>query len=207
MSEQQPEPAQDTVHSSLGVMPADFWNFHARYHRAYLEYSRIHLGSIDDAGHLVDTTFLYLATIWSRLQNIPNPRGYAWALFKERVHGELAARGRQPDTTETLAFARAIHAATEPLLTSFRASFQAEHDPEIAELEEGLGLYHHMSRLSERQFDVLVLRDALGFSTKDTSLIMGTCEATVRSIRRTAKQRLAAAMGYRTRPMPETDTE
>ncbi|MEU3792562.1 sigma-70 family RNA polymerase sigma factor [Streptomyces fructofermentans] len=207
MNGPQPDPAQHTVSSHTGVMPAKFWDFHARYDRACLEYSRIHLGSADDARRLVDATFLYLATLWPRLQTMPNPGGYAWALFKERVHGELAAQGRQPATTENLAFARAIRAATEPLLTSFRTSFQVEHGREIAELEEGMGLYRHMARLSERQFDILVLRDALGFTTKETALIMGTAEATVRSVRRTAKQRIATAMGYRTRLTPQTDTE
>lgn len=60
-----------------------------------------------------------------------------------------------------------------------------------------MGLYRQMTKLSERQFDVLILRDALGFDTKETALIMGIQEATVRSTRRTAKHRLAAAMGFR----------
>ncbi|MEV7130648.1 hypothetical protein [Streptomyces sp. NPDC093260] len=46
-----------------------------------------------------------------------------------------------------------------------------------------------------------------GFSTKETALIMGITEATVRPIRRTAKHRLATAMGYRTDHIPETDKE
>jgi len=74
------------------------------------------------------------------------------------------------------------------------------------ELEEA-PLYWHMARLSERQFDVLVLRDALGFSTKETALIMGISEATVRSTHRTAKIRMASAMGYRTDDAPEADKE
>ncbi|MEV5898535.1 hypothetical protein [Streptomyces sp. NPDC052127] len=49
--------------------------------------------------------------------------------------------------------------ASEPLLSSFRATFHAEYGPEIAELEEGMGLYRQMTKLSERQFDVLILRD------------------------------------------------
>ncbi|MFJ5266748.1 sigma-70 family RNA polymerase sigma factor [Streptomyces sp. NPDC088387] len=207
MSSQPPDPAGDTVPSYTDQMPPDFWDFQARYDRACLEYCRIHLGSATAARHLVDATFLYLAAIWPQLRTMPDRSAYAWALFKQRVHGELAAQGRSPATTETLAFARAIRAATEPLLESFRTSFREEHGHEIAELEEGLGIYHHMARLSERQFDILVLREALGFSTRDTGLIMGISEATVRSIHRTAKLRLAAAMGYRTDDTLETDKE
>lgn len=207
MTIQQPDPAGHTIDSRTPQMPADFWDFHARYDRACLEYSRIHLGDAATARRLVDATFLYLSTIWPRLQSMPDRGSYAWALFKQRVHGELAALGRSPATTETLAFARAMRAATEPLLASFRDSFHAEHADEIAELEEGLGLYRHMARLSERQFDVVVLRNALGFSTADTALIMGISEATVRSTHRTARARLAAAMGYRTDDIRETDKE
>lgn len=205
MTSQQPDPAGHTIHSHHPQMPQDFWDFQARYDRACLEYSRIHLGDAAAARRLVDSTFLYLAAIWPRLRTMPDRGSYAWALFKQRVHGELADQGRSPATTETLAFAGAIRAATEPLLASFRASFRAEHDHEITELEEGLALHRHMARLSERQFDILVLRDALGFSAKDTALIMGISEATVRSIHRTAKTRLATAMGYRSDDLPETE--
>lgn len=206
MSSQQPDSAE-LLRSLRPIMPTSFWAFHARYDRAFLEYSHIHLGSAAAARRLVDSTFLLLAALWSRLEPMPDAGAQVWAMFKERVHGELAAQGRSPAATETMAFARAIRAATEPLLRSFRDSFHAEHSHEITELEEGLGLYRHMTRLSERQFDIIVLRDALGFTTSETSLIVGISEATVRSIRRTARQRLATAMGYPTADTCDDDQE
>ncbi|MFK4102076.1 sigma-70 family RNA polymerase sigma factor [Streptomyces sp. NPDC019531] len=208
MTSRQPDHARPATHRPESVMPPEFWEFQARYDRACFEYSRIHLD--DDpvaARRLVDRTFLYLATIWPRLQRMDNPGGHAWALFKERVHGELADRGRSPDATETLAFKRAIKAASQPLLDAFRREFHAEHAEEITELEEGLGLFRRMTRLSERQFDVMVLRDVLEFDTRNTALIMGISEATVRSTRRTAILRLASAMGYRVESAPEDDKE
>ncbi|MGW1716866.1 RNA polymerase sigma factor [Streptomyces sp. GQFP] len=196
MTSPPPEPAGHTIRQPGARTPASFWDFHARYDQPYYEYSRIHLGNDKAARRLVNGVFLYLAVIWPRLER-GNRGPYAWALLKQRVAGELAVLGRSPaTTTETLAFARAIRAAAAPLLDSFRATFRAEYDREVTELEEGLGLYSRMARLSERQFDVLVLRDALGFDTRRTALIMGISEATVRSTRRTAKQRLATAMGY-----------
>ncbi|KAB1976838.1 sigma-70 family RNA polymerase sigma factor [Streptomyces triticiradicis] len=205
MTTQPPDPAGHTTHHLAAFMPPAFWEFQARYDRACLEYARIHLGDAAEARRLVDSTFLYLATIWFRLEAMPNPGADAWALFKQRVHGELAVQGLSPATTETLAFARALRAASEPLLDSFRADFHAEYGAEIAELEEGLGLYRQMTKLSERQFDVLILHDALGFDTKETALIMGIQEATVRSTRRTAKHRIAAAMGLPLDDTLETD--
>lgn len=207
MNSQQPDPAGRTIDHDISKIPPDFEAFQARYDRAFVEYSRIHLGDAAAARRLVDATFLYLAVIWPRLRTMADRGSQAWALFKQRVHAELDAQGLSPAITENLAFARAIRAATEPLLETFRASFHAEHGREIAELEEGLGLYRHMARLSERQFDIVVLRDALGFTTKDTALIMGINEATVRSTHRTARHRLAAALRLRTDDMPETDKE
>ncbi|MFK0168271.1 RNA polymerase sigma factor [Streptomyces sp. NPDC090306] len=208
MTSEHSHPAGHTIRSDTSGMPPEFWEFHSRYDRACLEYAHIHLGSASAARRLVNSTFLYLAVVWqNRLAAMPNPGAYAWALFKQRVHGELAGQGRDPATTETLAFARAVRAATEPLLRSFRDTFQTEYGDEIAELQAGLSLYSCMARLSERQFDIVVLRDALGFSTKETALIIGISEATVRSIRRTAKHRLAAAMGCETDDLTQNERE
>ncbi|MDN0198478.1 sigma-70 family RNA polymerase sigma factor [Streptomyces sp. S.PNR 29] len=194
----QPDTTAQTLAELIAAMPATFWRFHTRYDRAYYEYSRIHLGDDKAARHLVNMAFVHLATVWPEVER--NPGGYAWTLLKQRVAAELALQGRTPSARETLAFTRAIRAATAPLLDSFRSSFRAAYGQQVAELEEGLELYWHMTRLSERHFDVLVLRDALGFDTKDTALIMGVSAATVRSTRRTAKDRLAAAMGCRFEP-------
>ncbi|MFJ9634449.1 RNA polymerase sigma factor [Streptomyces sp. NPDC101175] len=195
MSGQVPDTTDQSVRGLITAMPEAFWQFHRQYDRAYYEYSRIHLGDDQAARHLVNMTFVYLAAVWSRVA--PNPGRHAWAVLKQRVAAELALKGRTPTATETLAFTRAIRAATVPLLENFRSSFRAAYGQQVAELEEGLGLYWHMARLSERHFDVLVLRDALGFSTKDTALVMGISTATVRSTRRTAKSRLATAMNCR----------
>lgn len=177
-------------------MPPAFWAFHALYHRPYYEYTRIQLGDNAAARALVDGTFVHLAVIWPYVTARASVGSYAWALLKERVATELTLQGRDPAATETLAFARAIRAATAPLLDSFRTGFKAQYAQQIAELEESMGLYGAMARLPERQFDVMVLHCALGFDTRRTALVMGISEATVRSTRRTAKRRLAADLGY-----------
>jgi RNA polymerase sigma-70 factor (ECF subfamily) len=98
---------------------------------------------------------------------------------------------------ETLAFDRAIRAATGLILDDFREKFRQEYtfDEQITELEDSMRLFAAMARLPERQFDVMVLHYALAFDTKRTALVMGVCEATVRSTRRTAKRRLATELG------------
>ncbi|MET8560970.1 hypothetical protein ABZV75_10360 [Streptomyces flaveolus] len=105
-----------------------------------------------------------------------------WRLLKERVATELNDQGRDPAVKETLAFERAIRAACDPILDSFRSEFRAQ----VTELQDGLGLYAAIVRLSQRQFDVSVPQFALGLSIKRTALVMGVREATVRSTRRAA---------------------
>lgn len=191
------------VREPSDMMPPTFWACHEQYHQAYFEYAAVQLGDKAAADKLVDTTFVFLAVIWRRVTASENPGALAWGLLKERVAMELEAQGREVAALETLAFERAIRAACDPILDSFRKEFRAQ----VAELEDGLGLYAAMALLPERQFDVMVLRSALGFSTKRTALVMGVSEATVRSTRRSAKRRLAVELGLTTSDGGDADDE
>ncbi|MEV0523497.1 sigma-70 family RNA polymerase sigma factor [Streptomyces sp. NPDC050439] len=172
------------------VMPPAFWAFHELYHQAYFEYANVQLGDRDAADRLVDTTFVFLAVIWRQVTTQGNREAFAWTLLKERVASELEVQGREAATLEAPASERATCAACEPIMRNFRQEFRAQ----VTELEDSLGLYRAMAQLPERQFDVMVLQFALGFSTKRTALVMGVCEATVRSTRRAAKRKLAAEL-------------
>ncbi|MFI2207636.1 sigma-70 family RNA polymerase sigma factor [Streptomyces sp. NPDC020192] len=189
------QPPDDGVDRALyepsDLAPPAFWAFHELYHQAYVEYAYVQLGDRIAADRLVDQTFVFLAVIWQQVTLRESPEAFAWRLLKERVAAELADQGRDPAARETLAFERATQAACDPILGSFRSEFRAQ----VAELEDGMGLYAAMARLPERQFDVMILQFALGFSTRRTALVMGVCEATVRSTRRAARHRLAADLG------------
>ncbi|MGW1326634.1 RNA polymerase sigma factor [Streptomyces antibioticus] len=197
--------AEKAMAELIDSMPPEFWQFHARYARAYYAYTLIHLGDEAVSRYLVDMTFVYLAMDWRHVALRPDH--YAWSLLKDRVAAELEERGRTPAPTETLAFSRAVQAAAAPFLASFRERFRAAYGCRDGELADEIELFEHMARLSERHFDVLVLQKALGFSTRDTALIMGVSPATVRSTRRNAKERLAAAMGCRLDPDPDPDPD
>ncbi|MFC8520129.1 sigma factor-like helix-turn-helix DNA-binding protein [Streptomyces sp. NPDC057257] len=204
MSAQPPDDRDErALRDPSEVMPPAFWAFHELYHQAYFEYAHVQLGNKVSADRLVDTTFVFLAVIWEKVTAHENPGAFAWTLLKERVASELEAQGRDPAAQATLAFERAIRAACDPILESFRQEFRAQ----VTELEDGLGLYAAMARLPERQFDVMVLQFALGFDTKRTALVMGICEATVRSTRRAAKRRLAADLGLEIDEIGDVDDE
>ncbi|WP_330460422.1 sigma-70 family RNA polymerase sigma factor [Streptomyces sp. NBC_00820] len=185
------ENGEGALRESSDVMPSAFWSFHELYHQAYFEYAFVQFGDQVSAGRLVDRTFALLGAIWRDVTTQVRPEAFAWTLLKEHVAVELENQGREPAAPQTLAFERAKRAACDSVLDNFRDRFRAQ----VTQLEESMGLYAAMARLPERQFDVMVLRFALGFSTKRTALVMGVREATVRSTQRTAKRRLAADLG------------
>ncbi|MGW7369477.1 RNA polymerase sigma factor [Streptomyces sp. NPDC054841] len=191
MSGRQPKDVNRRAMQGLvNSMPPPFRAFHTQYHQPYFEYARIQLGDWDAADELVHGTFLYLAFNWQHFTRQGSFEADAWALHKERVATELTVTGRPPAGPETLAFARAIRAATDAVMGTFREHFRAQVD----ELEHSIGLYRAMTHLPERQFDVVLLRYALGYTTKHTASVMGITPATVRTLRCSAKRRLAAEL-------------
>ncbi|MGJ5748580.1 sigma-70 family RNA polymerase sigma factor [Streptomyces puniciscabiei] len=73
----------------------------------------------------------------------------------------------------------------------FRGPFR-EH---MAFMESRIGLYEAIARLPERQFDVVLLHYILGYDFGKTAKLMGIRQATVRSLCRHAKERLALDLG------------
>ncbi|ARZ72611.1 sigma-70 family RNA polymerase sigma factor [Streptomyces sp. HU2014] len=64
-------------------------------------------------------------------------------------------------------------------------------------LESRLGLYTAITRLPERQYDVIVLRFVLGYPAERVAEIMGISPATVRSHTCGARRRLAHDLGLK----------
>ncbi|WP_369387202.1 RNA polymerase sigma factor [Streptomyces sp. CG1] len=174
-----PQQPQRVIRTMTTELPTAFWAFHNLYYRPYLEYAHIQLGDQHSAGELVHATFMDLALNWPDMMEDANHEAYAWALLRERIAEELHLQGRTPATVETAAFARVNRAALESVRD------------QLADMESALGLYAAISRLPERQFDVMVLLYVLGYPTDRTAHILGVTPATVRSQARHAKRKLA----------------
>ncbi|WP_244409270.1 RNA polymerase sigma factor [Streptomyces albofaciens] len=164
---------------ALGL-PADFRAFHQLYRAGYIRYAELHLGSRADAEEAVDLAFEQLMLAWQTVLRQPVPEAYAWRVVKNRTIDHARARGRRPVVVDVAAF--------ETL------SLRHALDP-ISELEESLTLYQAIGALPERQRDVMLLRYALGYATKETARLMGITEAGVRSTIRHALRRLRQAFG------------
>lgn len=171
-------PARAT-HPVTTELPTAFWAFHDLYHRPYLEYAHLQLGDRHTAGELVHGTFIHLALCWRDMMETANHEAYAWAHLRERIADELRLQGRDPAVVETAAFARVN-----------RAALETARD-QLADMESALGLYSAISRLPERQFDVMVLLYVLGYPTQQAAHILGVTTATIRSQARHAKRKLA----------------
>ncbi|MEU8551650.1 RNA polymerase sigma factor [Streptomyces roseoverticillatus] len=157
-------------------LPADFVAFFSLHHRPYLRYAHLQLDSEPDAEWVVEEVFCQLALAWGEVRRQPNPAAYALAALKEKITKLLAARRRGATAlVETAAFAAVREAS--------RARMEV--------LESRLGLYAAITRLPDRQFDVVVLRYVLGYPVHRVAGIMGISPATVRSHVRGARRRLA----------------
>ncbi|MFH8403481.1 RNA polymerase sigma factor [Streptomyces sp. NPDC018019] len=161
-------------------LPADFRAFHQLYRAGYIRYAELHLESRADAEEAVDLAFEQLMLSWRTVLQQPVPEAYAWRVVKNRTIDHARARGRRPVVVDVAAF------ETHSLRHSI--------DP-IGELEESLTLYQAVAALPERQRDVMLLRYALGYATKETARLMGITEAGVRSTTRHARRRLRQAFG------------
>lgn len=97
-------------------------------------------------------------------------RGVVVERFPERTGDRLV---------ENAAFLRAMAAAQN----------------ELAVLAESIGVYSAISRLPERQFQVVVLRFVLGYPVRQAATLMGVSHQTVASLTYYAKRTLARDLG------------
>ncbi|MGH3309829.1 MAG: RNA polymerase sigma factor [Streptomyces sp.] len=164
-------------------IPVAFWAFHRQFRRAYRHYAQLQLGDARMAGQVVHLVFLSLLRGWPRLMEEANPAASAWAHLKEAVDEVLLFEGRESALPETAAFCRVRRAVLE------------DSRDEFAAMESSVGLYPAIARLPGQQFDVVVLHYVLDFTTAGTARILGVTDATVRSHRAHARQRLAQDLG------------
>ncbi|UQA90689.1 sigma-70 family RNA polymerase sigma factor [Streptomyces halobius] len=186
MSEEQERPDRTAPSPSVREpqrIPVAFWGFHDRFKRAYRQYAELHLGDERLAGRVVHTVFLNLLQGWARLMEEASPAASAWAHLKEAVDEVLIAQGRDSAMAETAVFHRVARAVLEDARDEFAA------------MESSIGLYPAIARLPGRQFDVMVLHYVLDCSTAKTASIMGITDATVRSHRLHARNRIACELG------------
>lgn len=167
--------AADDDHEPL--VSIEFDAFFALFHQRYLDYARaqLTLSEPEQIQDLVEDVFAHLGADWDQVLTRPNPTGYAWGLLRFAVETERRQRGEVLMLVEQSVFMDAANRATRPV-------FEA--------LEDGLGIYHAISCLPERQYDALLFNRFLEYSTADTAAVMGINPGTVRVLVHQAHSKL-----------------
>ncbi|WP_234430955.1 RNA polymerase sigma factor [Streptomyces sp. NRRL F-4489] len=160
-----------------------FEAFLATHARKWLAYAYLHTGGRDAAREVVRAAYERLARVWPHALRQASVEAYAWSVLKEQVMEWLYDRRQPTALTETAAFAVVTHALLR------------ECQQQFAMLESQLGLYAAISRLPERQCDVIVLRHVIGYGDAQIAALLGVDEVTVRSYASRGKRKLAAALG------------
>ncbi|WP_344579738.1 RNA polymerase sigma factor [Streptomyces lunalinharesii] len=160
-----------------------FQAFLATHARKWLAYAYLHTGSEDAARDVTSAAYGRLSQMWPHALRQASVEAYAWSLLKEQVMEWLYDRRQPIALTGTAAFAVVTHALLR------------ECQQQFAMLESQLGLYAAISRLPERQCDVIVLRHVVGYRDGEIAALLGVDEVTVRSYASRGKRKLAAALG------------
>ncbi|MFF5480264.1 sigma-70 family RNA polymerase sigma factor [Streptomyces sp. NPDC012935] len=165
-----PETAHLPVGPSIAI-PVDFQAFYEMYHPAYMAYAELVYGDRHLAEEAVDAAWVTILGKWSSYLASERMESEVWAEVRRRVSPPSRVSGLDP-------VGAAMAAARERFST----------------FEESLGLYSAIADLPPRQFDVIVMKYVLGYSTSRTAGLLGVSEAMVRSQVHRAKRRLAGAL-------------
>ncbi|MFF0465722.1 RNA polymerase sigma factor [Streptomyces mexicanus] len=174
-------------------MPTSLDGFYRRYARAQVRYAATILGSKDAAKTVVRSLYTHLALNWSAiLLQEGGPEAYAWRALKLRV--ETHARMTIAPTADGRSRTASTNDRTTAVYEAVRATL-SDMRTQMADLDSPIGLYTAIAALPERQFDVIILLFALGYTVKQVAEIMGIHEGTERTHRRVARQSIAAKLG------------
>jgi RNA polymerase sigma factor (sigma-70 family) len=130
-----------------------------------------------DAEDLAQETFLVTRARWPLVRCYKSPAAFVFRtahLLKKNHHRLSHRRAADP-------FAR-----LEELMPA-----------SAADVEAAMDLHGALDLLPERQRQVVLLRELVGFSVRETAAILGLSEGTVKSTRSDALQRLRAKLGAR----------
>lgn len=158
-----------------GHLHLSFAAFVEKHQVVWLKFAHLNAGSNAAAEEIVDEVVAQLAENWTSALTQDSVERYALNLVKTAILRWQQQHGTPGDFIANGAFLRAIR----------------DGQARFGLLEESLGLYSAIARLPERQYMVIVLCFVLGYSERDTALLLGISVTTVRTHTHHARQRLA----------------
>jgi RNA polymerase sigma-70 factor (ECF subfamily) len=145
----------------------------------WVRLAHLYAGSREEAESIAYEVALQLHETWEDvLEHERNPALHALAVLRAVVEARFPERSGDR-LVENAAFLRAMAVA--------------QH--ELAVLAESIGVYSAISRLPERQFQVIVLRYVHGYPVRRAALLMGVSPQTIASLTYYARRALARDLG------------
>ncbi|MDX3589097.1 helix-turn-helix domain-containing protein [Streptomyces europaeiscabiei] len=163
------------------ALPLDYEPFYLAHQEFFHDFTHLHLGSRAAAEEAVHHAFLEILDTWDTLLQQDDLAGMTFAVLQRHIQAVLKREGREPPFI-----------IDGPTTTRLRSGLNLAHI-------EG-GLFAEMTKLPLRQYNVIVLRYLLGYSTRDTARYMGLHPQTVRYHERKGKERLWVRLGLPTAP-------
>jgi RNA polymerase sigma factor (sigma-70 family) len=185
-----PEGERVGTRSLIQPVPSDLEAFYQAHQDTWLRYAYTQTGTPEAAEQIVDSVTAQLADLWEYAAERGDPGRYAWAVLKTTIVRWLNDNQARPAFIETVTFDRVALA-----MNFVREQFNL--------IEESLTLYTAISRLPERQYDVLVLHYVLGYPAEQVAQVVGIDPADVGVHIRAAKQRLTHELGRQPAPHDE----
>ncbi|MEU4655170.1 sigma factor-like helix-turn-helix DNA-binding protein [Streptomyces sp. NPDC023723] len=175
-----------TLTASHAAPPLEHRAFRELVENDYLLYAQVFLND-DQRENAVYDTFDRLWLSWNAALASHDTRRYAWNVLRTTVMARAPHRDGRPELGDAAFDTVALQTLTDP----------ADH---AHQLTETLELFAAISRLPDRQLDVIVLRRLCGFTHESVSALLGTSLATVRSDERHATRFLESVI-----PPPSTE--
>ncbi|WP_196421222.1 sigma-70 family RNA polymerase sigma factor [Streptomyces sp. E1N211] len=152
--------------------------------KSYRDYARFHLGGTE-GDEVTRDAVEEIASTWSELLAQKNLEGAAFSLLRRHVQGALQRDERVPAfTIEKLRQQPGHGNLPEDLLAEFYAA---------------------LTDLPERQRDVIVLHQVLGYSSAQTARYLGLSQTTVRSHLAIGMRRLTSQLTTPPRAVQRTE--
>ncbi|MGA5492582.1 sigma-70 family RNA polymerase sigma factor [Streptomyces pseudogriseolus] len=175
-----------TVTATHTTPPLDHGAFRELVESDYTLYAQVFLDD-DQRDEAVAAAFDRLWLSWNEALASHDIRRYAWNVLRATVMARTPHRDGRPELGSAAFDAVILQNLTDP----------ADY---ANELTETLELFTAISRLPDRQLDVIVLRRLCGFTHEAASALLGTSLATIRSDERHATRFLDSVI-----PPPSTE--
>ncbi|MFJ3214041.1 sigma factor-like helix-turn-helix DNA-binding protein [Streptomyces flaveolus] len=175
-----------TLTTPYTAPPLEHQAFRELVESDYSLYAQVFLDD-DQRDNAVADTFDRLWLSWNQALAHHDTRRYAWNVLRETVMARTPHRDGRPELGPAAFDTVTLQILTDPAEYAHR-------------LTETLELFTAISRLPDRQLDVIVLRRLCGFTHEAVSALLGTSLATIRSDERHATRFLESVI-----PPPSTE--